>query len=110
MIKPPDTKHPDRNPKVHSVSILSLKEKLIEISKRRGDSWADEVIHRLVGGNDLVDESAKYHSACYRDFTNPVSLHTTGRSPNDLRKFAVGWSLEKVNGSHCAPGIYIKSW
>ena len=79
MIKPPDTKHPDRNPKVHSVSILSLKEKLIETAKRRGDSWADEVIHRLVSGNDLVAESAKYNFACYRDLNNPVSSHTTGR-------------------------------
>ena len=61
MIKPPDTKHPDRNPKVHSVSILSLKEKLIEIAKRRGDSWADEVIHRLAGGKGVVAKSTKYH-------------------------------------------------
>ena len=62
-----DTRHPDRN-KVHNVTTLTMREKLLECCGKRGDAWASEVQNRLYGCINLVAAEAIYHVNCYSRF------------------------------------------
>ena len=62
-----DIRHPERN-KVHNVTTLPMRDKLLECCSKRGDAWASEVQNRLHGCIDLVAAEAIYHVNCYSRF------------------------------------------
>ena len=62
-----DTRHPERS-KVHKITTLPIKNRLLECCQRRGDSWGLEVQERLHGCFDLVAAEAVYHNNCYSRF------------------------------------------
>ena len=62
-----DHRHPERN-KIHNVTTLPMRNKLLECCNKRGDAWASEVRNRLCGCIDLVAAEAIYHANCYSRF------------------------------------------
>ena len=62
-----DIRHPDRD-RVHCVTTLPMRDKLLECCGKRGDTWASEVQNRLHGCIDLVAAEAIYHANCYSRF------------------------------------------
>ncbi len=77
-----DNRHPVRN-KIHSVTTISMHDKLLECCDKRGDAWASEVKTRLCGCIDLVAAEAIYHANCYSLFLlnkrNPLLSECVGR-------------------------------
>ncbi|CAG2058669.1 unnamed protein product [Timema podura] len=55
------------------VTILSMKDTVIEAAERRNDDWAKLVKHRLATVSDLVAADGRYYHDCYIDF----GLHPT---------------------------------
>ena len=80
-----DYRHPERN-KIHYVTTLPMRDRLLECCEKRGDAWASEVQNCLCGCIDLVAAEAIYHANCYSRFLlnkgNSLSIECVGR-PED---------------------------
>jgi len=49
---------------VHKVESLNVRTTMLQAAERRGDEWAQEIMHRLASIDDLVAADARYHSQC----------------------------------------------
>ena len=73
-----DKKNPARKP-IHQVTYIALHRNVLEQSRKRNDSWGDQVYTRLNCSNDLVAVEGRYHKMCLQRFmTNKQSPYAEG--------------------------------
>ena len=78
-------KHPDRND-FRQVCTLPMRNKVLQLSAKRSDSWALEVQRRVLHCHDLVAAEARYHKSCRDKFyfgTDGESIKSPGRPTNE---------------------------
>lgn len=76
-----DVRHPERNP-VSMVTLLSIRDSVLNQCTKRDDPWAHDVMTRLQACIDLVAAEARYHSKCYLNFFRTFKTSPVGR-PTD---------------------------